>query len=149
MSDVKQLIERFNRARAEMRAAILKVDPVREISPGWDVQAVITHIIGWEEVTHNALRAYLDGDKEYLLPAKGIDAHNDDMVRARAAMPFEEVLHEWETTRESLKSAMAELSERDLYTSINFPWGMWGTIGDMLAVIAEHEAEHARELETT
>jgi hypothetical protein len=92
----------------------------------------IVHITGWDEVTVKALRAYLDSGGHYLMPAKGFDAHNDNMIRARAEMSFEDVLQEWEEIRATLKTVLAELSDEDLK--------------DMLYSIAEHAPEHAIEV---
>jgi hypothetical protein len=56
------------------------------------------------------------------------------------------VLREWEEIRLALKGLIAQLSEQDLEMRIAFPWGLQGSIKDMLAIIADHEMDHAREL---
>jgi DinB superfamily len=144
-----RLIDRFDKGRNEMRSVLERLDPGREIYPGWRIKENIAHITGWEEVTLKALQAYLAGGKAYLLPVQGIDAHNEDMIAARAALPFEEALREWEETREALKSVIMRLSDQDLETWIAFPWGLQGSIKDMLAIIADHERDHAHELNPT
>ena len=111
------------------------------------MQANIAHITGWEEVTIKSIRAYLGGNGVYMLPEKDIDTHHDEMVRARATITFDEVLHEWEETREFLKGVLTGHSERDLEARITFPWGRRGSIGEMLAIIAVHEGEYTQELE--
>jgi hypothetical protein len=145
MSEKKRLLEWFDRARAEMRSALEGIDTEREIYPEWHIRENIAHITGWEQVTLKSLQAYAQGGKPYLLPVQGIDEHNADMIAARQSMTYAEVLQEWEETREALKSAIDELSEDDLETRITHPWGPQGTLRDMLAIIADHEEEHARE----
>ena len=145
-SEKSQLVARFDKARRDMRSVLERIDPGREIYPGWRIRENLAHITGWEEVTLKALQAYLAGGKAYLLPVQGIDLHNEDLIAARAALSFEEVLREWEEIRLALKGLIAQLSEQDLEMRIAFPWGLQGSIKDMLAIIADHEMDHAREL---
>jgi DinB superfamily len=144
-----QLLAKFDEARREMCSVLERVDPGQEIYPGWNIKENIAHITGWEDVTLKALQAYLAGGKAYLLPVQGIDAHNEDMIALRAALSFEKVLREWEETREALKGVIMRLSEQDLEARIAFPWGLQGSIKDMLAIIADHEKDHAHELNPT
>jgi uncharacterized damage-inducible protein DinB len=146
MSEKKRLLRWFDQARAEMRSTLEGIDTEQEIYPGWRIRENIAHITGWEEVTLKSLQAFLEGGEPYLLPVQGIDQHNADLIAARQSMTYEEALHEWEETREALISAIAELSEGDLETRITFPWGPRGTLRDMLAIIADHEGDHARGL---
>jgi len=146
MSEKERLVGWLDEVRMEMRVALERFKTGQEIYPGWDIKATIAHITGWEEVTIRSLRALKAGGPPYILPPQSIDAHNDEMVRARASMSLEEVLREWEGIRAGLKAAMSELSEGDFEKWIIFPWGPQGTIKDMLAIIAEHEGEHAREM---
>lgn len=141
-----ELMYWFDKVRVEMRAVLERVDPEREVYPGWSMKENIAHITGWEEVTIKSLRALKAGTAPYILPPKSIDAHNDDMVRTRVSMSFEEVLREWEGIRAGLIAAIAGLSEGDFEKWITFPWGPEGTVRDLLAIIADHEGEHAREL---
>jgi hypothetical protein len=145
MSEVKRLLEWFDRARAEMRSALEGIDTEWEIYPQWRIKENIAHITGWEQVTLKSLQAYAQEGDPYLLPVQGIDEHNADMIAARQSMTYDEVLHEWEEIREALKSGIAELSDDDLEVQITHPWGPRGTIKDMLAIIADHEKEHAEE----
>ena len=142
-----RLLKYLDEVRTEMRAVLADIDPEREIYPGWGMKENIAHITGWDEVTVKALRAYLDTGRPYLMPDKSYDAHNADMLRVRAEMSFEEILQEWEATRTTLKEALAELSEEDLEFIIPFPWGLQGSIKDMLYIIAEHERDHAGGIE--
>jgi hypothetical protein len=146
MNEKKRLLRWFDQARAEMRSALEGIDTEQEIYPDWHIRENIAHITGWDEVTLKSLQAFLEGGEPYLLPVQGIDQHNADLIAARQSMTYEEVLHEWEETRKALTSAIAELSEGDLETWITFPWGPRGTLRDMLAIIADHEGDHARGL---
>lgn len=147
MNEKSRLMAYLDEVRAEMRAAVGRTDPEQKIYPGWGMRENIAHITGWDEVTVKALHAYLDSGGHYLMPAKSYDAHNEDMIKARAEMSFEEVLQEWEEIRATLKALLAKLSDEDLKVSIPFPWGLQGTIKDMLTIIAEHEREHSMELD--
>ncbi len=145
MSEMEQLIDLLDEVREEMSAVLKGHRPGQEIYPGWGMKEYIAHITGWEEVTIKCLRALKAESSPYILPPQTIDAHNNDMVKARADMYLEEVLREWEGTRARLKAAISELSEGDFDKWIIYPWGPQGTVRDMLAIIAGHEAEHVRE----
>ena len=142
-----ELMDWFDDVREEMRSALEGIDPGQEIYPGWEIKETIAHITGWEEVTIKSLRALNAGGAPYRLPPKSIAAHNEDLLAARADMSYEEVLREWEGIRAGLKAEIANLSEGDFEKWIIFPWGPQGTVRDMLAIIANHEGEHARELD--
>jgi hypothetical protein len=151
MNEKSRLMAYLDEVRSEMRAIVERIDPddpEQEIYPGWGMRETIVHITGWDEVTIKALRAHFGSGGHYLMPAKSFDAHNDDMLKARVGMSFEDVLQEWEEIRATLKAVLAELSEEDLTVTIPFPWGLQGTIKDMLYIIAEHEREHAMELDS-
>lgn len=141
-----QLLDWLNRSRQELRAAWTGLDPGSSVSLGWDLKALLCHITGWDEVALQSLRAFQDGGEDFLLPAKSIDAHNQDMVSQRGKMAFQNVIEELEATREELKAVVCKLEEPDFHERIPFPWGSEGEVGEMIAIIAHHEQEHAEEL---
>jgi len=140
-----ELVALLHEARSELRAALDAVDPAREVSPGWSVRDVLAHLNGWEAATVEALRALLRGDVYSLEGYRGIDAFNEEMVAARAAMTFAALRQECESLRGDLLAVFAEVPEAELETAINAPWGRQ-TVERMVAVIGYHEQDHAREI---
>jgi hypothetical protein len=68
-------------------------------------------------------------------------------VEARRGLSYEQALADWEQTHDGLRQAVAELPAEKLAEKLVFPWGGKGTVARIVAIMAEHEREHARELQ--
>ncbi len=146
MEEQLDLLNWMEQVRIEFRYLAGKAPPDLEITPGWTVKEILCHISGWDLVTEKALRAHLDGGL-YLLETMDIDACNQEMVVMRHAFSRQEIIEDWERSRQSLVSAIETLSESDFTREIIFPWGEEGTILEMLEIIAGHEQKHSEEIQ--
>jgi uncharacterized protein (TIGR03083 family) len=146
MEERERLIRQLYRARNAMRAALAGLDPQMEVAPGWGVQELLAHMAGWDAVTRDALLCHAAGTP-LGTPAKGgIDAYNARSVEARRGLSYEEAVVDWEQTHAGLRRAVAELPPDKLAEKLVFPWGGKGTVARIVAIMAEHEEEHAHEL---
>ena len=145
MEERLDLLNWMEQVRIELRHLAGEAPPDLEITPGWTVKEVLCHISGWDQVTEQALWAYLDGGL-YLLETMDIDACNQEMVVRRRDLSLDEIIEDWEKSRRLLISAIESLSKLDFEQEIIFPWGEEGTILEMLEIIAGHEQEHSEEI---
>ena len=146
MSEKQRLIQWLEKAREEMRAVLEIFDQQDKIYPRWRMKEVLAHIIGWDDVIQTALQAQLDGEEPFVLPSKTIDAYNAEMVNAHRSLSYEQVLRRWEDARVDLRRTLEAMPEEAFEERIVFPWGQEGKAKKMVAIIAGHEQEHAREI---
>lgn len=78
---------------------------------GWTVRDVLAHLAGEEDYNHACLDNDLDGLWSRLEKkgVSGLAGFNDWCVRARRAMPVEEVLDEWRTRSGDTRRRMRDL----------------------------------------
>lgn len=147
MSDIGDLINSIDSVRNEMKVMVENVDPEVDICPGWTIKEVIGHISAWEIVIHKALKAFRAGDPPYFLREQDFDLFNKFEVEKRSMRTLAEVIHEWKEVREELKKTITKLNENDLPTEMVLPWGSERTVQELIEIIAEHEQEHAENVE--
>ena len=147
MSDLGDLINSIDSVRDEMKVMVENTDLELEICPGWMIKEVVGHITAWEIVIHKALKAFLVGDPPYFLREQDFDLFNKGEVEKRSAWTLGEVIREWEEVREDLKKTIKKLKEDELLMEMVLPWGSERTIQELIEIIAEHEQEHAEDVE--
>jgi hypothetical protein len=145
MEKKTQYLERLDAAHANMQAELVDIDVHMEIYPGWTIKHVLAHIAGWDDAS--TMRAHANGSESSVLAAEGIDAYNAQSVATRETLAYEQVAREWELAREQLKSAIDEMPPQKLEAELLFPWGRRGTIAQLVAILANHEDEHAHEIQ--
>jgi uncharacterized protein (TIGR03083 family) len=147
MDERERLILQLDKAREAMRAALAGLDPQTAVNPGWKAQELVAHLVGWDAVARDALRGHAAG-VPLGTPAKGgFDAFNARSVEARRGLSYEQTVADWEQTHDGLRQAVAEMPDEKLAEKLVFPWGGRGTVARIVAIMAEHEREHARELQ--
>jgi len=147
MSDINDLINSIDSVRNEMKVKVVNIDPELEICPGWTIKEVVGHITAWEIVIHKALKAFRAGDPPYFLREQDFDLFNKGEVEKRSGWTLDEVISEWGEVREDLKKTIKKLKEEDLPKEMVLPWGSERTVQELIEIIAEHEQEHAEDVE--
>jgi uncharacterized protein (TIGR03083 family) len=148
VDEKERLIQQLDKAREAIRAALARTDPQTVVNPGWKTQELLAHLAGWDAVTSDALCGHAAGVR-LGTPAKGgIDAYNARSVEARRGLSYEQAVADWEQAHDGLRQAVAELPAEKLTEKLVFPWGGKGTVARIVAIMTEHEREHARELQT-
>jgi hypothetical protein len=142
-----RLIEQLDEAREKMRAVLVDIDTRMEIYPSWTIKHVLAHITGWDDATIASLRAHAGGDEPGTPASRGIDVYNAESVETRDALDYEHIIQEWELARDQLKDAINEMPTEKLVEPLLFPWGQTGTVAQIVAIFANHEEEHAREIQ--
>lgn len=147
MDQRSRLIEDLDRARETMRAVVNKVDPQREIYPGWTMKHVLAHIAGWDDATIASLHAHMGGQEPGTPAVRGIDYYNAESVATREPLSYEQVVHEWEFAREQVKDLLRQMPADKFEEPLLSAWGATGSVAGLIAVFVRHEIEHAEEIE--
>ncbi len=136
------LVVEFDQVREQMEKVVSKIDPSRELCPGWTIKEAIAHITAWEIVIHKAIQAFLAGDPPYFLHEQDFDVFNQEAVEYREAWSLEDVLKEWKDERGKLRETVLKVKEEDLSEELVLPWGSERSMAELIEIIAEHEGEH-------
>jgi hypothetical protein len=147
MDERERLVRQLDKAHEEMHAALEGLDPQAAVTPTWKVKELLAHLAGWDAATRDALRAHATGASLGTPARGGLDAYNARSVAARQGLSYEQTMADWGQTHDELRQAVAEMPAEKLGEKLVFPWGSKGTVARVVAVMADHEEEHARELE--
>lgn len=147
MTDIRdQLIEEMDASRTHLRTLIDEIGAQAEVYPNWQVKELLAHITGWDELLINVLNAYLENQPPVMLVDKGLDEFNARVVSQRAALSYEAVCQEWESTRENLKRLVRSIPAERFEEELVMPWGQQGKIKDFIRIFSHHEIEHEEEI---
>jgi len=146
MEQSERLIERLDQGRRALQGMMVGLDRKTEISPGWTIKEVLAHIAGWDDVATAALRAHAVGDVPEALDPPGIDEYNDVLVQRCETLSYDEVVQFWRRSRRELKDALIDMPADKLHEPLLYPWGERGNAARIVAILAEHEKEHAEEI---
>jgi ribosome modulation factor len=146
MDQNERLIERLDQGRRALQGMMVGLDRSMEICPGWTIKEVLAHIAGWDEVATDALQAHAAGGIPAPLDPPGIDDCNEAVVRRCEALSYEEVLQYWRQARRDLKNTLMDMPAEKLDEQLLYPWGERGNAARIVAILAEHEKEHAEEI---
>ncbi len=147
MEERTRLIQQLDKAREKLRAVLVDIDTQMEVYPDWTIKHVLAHIAGWDDATIASLRAHAVGDEPGTPAVRGIDFYNAQSVATREALTYDQIVREWEHTREQLKAVINEMPSEKFEQPLIFPWGQSGTIAQVVAIFAHHEEEHAEEIQ--
>jgi hypothetical protein len=146
MEEMERLIGRLDHARRTMQALLAEVNIDREIYPQWTIKEILAHIAGWDDVVTAALEAHASGQVPTALPVKGIDAYNRVLVQACEALTYDQVVKNWKLARSRLKASLSEIPAGKVEETMTYPWGSKGSVARAIAILADHEQEHAAEI---
>lgn len=150
MPSAETLIAELDHARHILRQLLQDLEAQHaaslEVYPTWTIKELLAHVAGWDDACIATLRAHSRGELPATPAASGIDLYNVSTVARRAALPLEQVIQEWESTREVLKQIIRDLPAEKLAEQFVYPWGPTGDLTRMVHIFAEHEAEHAEEI---
>ena len=147
MEEKHRLLEALDEAHQSMQAALAGIDPHLALSPTWTIKQVVDHITGWDDATIVMLRAHVTGEPLDVPEWMGIDHYNAESVETRRPLSYEQTVQEWKYTRVQLKEMIEEMPEDKVPEAFEFLWGQSGTIAQLVAIMAHHEAGHAVALE--
>jgi hypothetical protein len=141
------LIKNLEQAREHMRRVLARADASREIYPHWRAKEVMDHLTGWDDATIGSIKALLNGGEPFVPAARGIDYYNAQTVTERETLNLTHTTREWEVTRQQLIDLIRSLTPAQADQAFIFPWGVEGTVEQVVDVFIEHEEEHAAEID--
>lgn len=146
MDERFELIQMLDQAHEKMRLVTNLAQRNVKIYPLWTMKEVIAHLTGWDAVTVESLRIHARGEIPLTPARRGINHYNAQTVAERENLDFNDIIHEWEETRNELKRTLQELPEDRYLEKIVYPWGPTGSVKKMISIFIEHEKEHAEEI---
>ena len=141
------LVNRLKEKRQEIESLLPNAPADKEIYTGWTLKELLAHMSGWDDVLIDALQAHKNDEPVSPSVTTGINNYNAKTVTTRKSLTFEQVIKEWETTRENLIHALENLPDEKFNQSLTFPWGEKGTVANLIGIFVEHEEFHGKHLE--
>ncbi len=141
------LLKLMDETRTKMEGLLPKIDPHKEIYPGWTIREVLAHVTGWDDATIETLRAHLDERPLSISEIHDLDEYNAQAVASRTDLENEQVLNEWRTTRGVLRKIIEEFPEDKFKIPVSVPWGGKSTVTDMMEMFCDHEESHTRDVQ--
>lgn len=137
------LIESLEKSRASMLTHLEEIDRDRKIYPLWTIREILAHICGWDDSVIAMARALL-ADSVPATPAmRGADVYNAETVSTREGLDYDHIYREYMQTRKTVLDLLRELPEEKIARPSVLPWGEPGSLVDLVHIFAEHEIEHA------
>ena len=140
------LLHRLAEIRQKIEELLPKIDPAKEIYPGWRIKQMLAHITGWDDAAIDSLRAHIAGRAPAIPAIRGIDEYNIRMVAFRHGLDYSHILDEWRLTRKVLHTIIEEMPEDKFKEHLVFPWGEKGTVTYLVDIFRDHEEKHARDI---
>lgn len=140
------LIYRLDETRLKIEELLPKIDPVKEIYPGWTIKQMLAHITGWDEVTINSLRSHIAGKAASVPANRGINEFNARTVASRQEQDYSHILKDWRLARKVLRTILEKMPEEKFLEPLTAPWGEKGTVAYLVDIFREHEEEHVRDI---
>ncbi|HTX91005.1 MAG TPA: ClbS/DfsB family four-helix bundle protein [Anaerolineales bacterium] len=145
-ADREFLLHRLNETRSQIEALLPKIDPKKEIYPGWTIKDMLAHITGWDDATIDSLRAHVAGRLPATPAERGIDEYNGRTVTSRQDLDYPHILNEWRLTRQVLQTIIEQMPDEKFFEPLVVPWGDKGTVTYLVDTFRDHEDEHARDI---
>ena len=136
----------LDEARRQIEELLPKIDPAKEICPGWTIREMFAHISGWDDACIDALEAHVSGRPLSISAIHSLKKYNESTVNSRKALTYDQILNEWREKRELLRDMIRKLSEEKFSEPIAVPWGKEITIRKLVEIFSQHEKEHAQEI---
>jgi hypothetical protein len=140
------LLHSLYETRHQIEELLPKIDPGKEIFPGWRIKQLLAHITGWDEATIDALRAHELGLSPSIPAIHSLNEYNNLTTSTRRDLSLDQVLVEWRQKRQVLLAILEQMPEERFLESIAVPWGERTTITRLVEIFSHHEKEHARDI---
>lgn len=122
----------------------------RESEPAlgtWPVRDLTAHLTGWIDALLATAAWGLGGPAPEHTTITDFDAFNAANVAAASDKGWSVVIAELDAAVERAAGEVAALTDDQLATEMDFPWGQRGAISRLLAIIPHHHHEHREDVE--
>jgi hypothetical protein len=143
-----RLIDDLDDARRRTLAILQDADADRIVYPdsGWCVKDVAAHILIWEVEALAALRARQKGATYTIADFDSFDQYNECARVRYRDLPLAQIMTELRTVRETIKTVLRALPPGRFAGVMAYPWPWMGSLSDLIAIMAEHERQHADDI---
>lgn len=140
------LLHRMDESRQAIEELLPRIDPTKQIYPGWTIKEMLAHMTGWDDATIDSLRAHIVGRPPGLEAIRSLDEYNLHTVTSRQDLDYDHILKEWRLTRQVLRTLIEQLPDDKFLEPLIVPWGDKTTVTFLVDLFREHEQEHARDM---
>jgi hypothetical protein len=143
-----RLIDDLDDARRRTLAILQDADPDCIVHPdsGWRVKDMAAHILIWEVEALAALRARQKGGSYTIADFDGFDEFNERALARYRGLSLAQIKTELHTVREAIKTILLALPPDRFAGTMAYPWPWMGSLSDLMAIMAEHERQHADDI---
>jgi hypothetical protein len=143
-----RLIDDLDDARRRTLAILQDADENCVVYPdsGWRVKDMAAHILIWEVEALAALRARQKGGTYTIADFDSFDQYNERARLRYRDLPLTQIMAELHTVRETIKAILRALPPERFAGVMAYPWPWMGSLGDLMAIMAEHERQHADDI---
>ena len=148
LEEKPRLLELLAQSHAATRTKLAGIDLDLRVYPdsSWRIRDIIGHIATWDRQVVKSLDAYRLG-KEYAIPNLDETNFNEQSVLEQQEMTSQQIIEEWEKSREDLKRAVEEIPLDKFAGELLYPWGdERGTISHLVEMMTKHDVEHRDEI---
>lgn len=145
MEEKAHLAAELDSAREMMNTALADMGGQRDLNEDWTLKELLAHIAGWDEYAIGVMEAVMKGGSFDDPLAGDFDAFNARSIARRQRLNFEEIIRDWNGTRQRLKRVLREISPEKLALRMDFPWNESGSLSDLIEILVHHEAWHAQD----
>lgn len=118
----------------------------RPVCGVWTLQDVVGHIADWEAHGVEGIEKVLAGESVLTNPfGADIPAWNDAHAAARQGQSWDQVWHDYQTTRQNFFYALDQITQEQLSCPLRTPWGDMN-LYRWINIWTHHEREHAADL---
>lgn len=147
MIDREALLNQLIHSRQIMNSTLILLEPKKEIYPEWTMKELLSHIAGWDDACVTSIRSHLVSQEAGTPAERGVNDYNAQSVLERKELAIDRILREYEQARQEFIQLVREMPEDKLNEPFILPWAEKGTVKDLVDIFAEHEEEHAREIQ--
>lgn len=141
---VGRLSETHSEIESVIEGADLEVVVYRDT--GWTIRDIIGHIAVWDRQVVKSISAYQAGS-EYSIPNLDDDAFNQVACIEGRELTAEQIITEWDLSRQSFIEALRGLSPEQLQGELLYPWGdERGDVSLLVKYMTDHDIEHRDEI---
>ena len=113
----------------------------------WTIKDVLGHIAAYADAERRALASGVGRGREEPVYFEQIQAWNEEQYERRRTWRPQRVVAEVEENTARYLSLVKSLYEEDLIKQIRFPWGVQGTVHELIVEGLKHRREHREALE--
>ena len=140
------LLHRMDKTRLKIEELLPKIDPQKEIYPGWTIRDILAHMTGWDDATIDALRSHVTEFPPSVPAIHSLDEYNALTVTSRKDLDYVQVRKEWRLTRQVLRAIIEALPEDKFFNPVIVPWGEKATVPHLVDLFHDHEQEHCQDI---